>query len=859
MKTLYVLLTGILCLGACSQKPLLDQQAGSLRLAVDRYGKITALEHIVSHTDYIDPEEDSYLLECQKYGADTAEAMLKPVSMKVIEKNNANAKIELTFDQGVKLTVLITAKKDYFRMELTDADPVADISQIIWGPYKTNMKGQIGEWLGLNRSNDFTIGLLCLEPNTDGITFMFMPVSARSTEQGSLVQLTSYDQTRGRFVRVKENGYEHLRKSEPIPGLTVIGSSAALFGCPAGKEKELDIIEKIELGEGLPHPTFEGKWIKRSKEGQKFCMWGGYTEENIGEYIELSRELSARILCRPGGFFSNWGHFNINPKIYPGGIHAMRGDSEEARKKGLGLTLYSLTTFLTPIQEPEPYLAPVPDDRLQTWRARTKLAGDIGKDDKVIVLQNSENVSATLSAASNKVIRIDNEIVKFKSFIVEGDKIIAGECQRGASYTTAESHKQDSDVRLLYVAGYANYYPGTISLSNEFSEKLSQILIEGDFDNFVVDGFESCMETGYGSYTGNVFMKNFYDRCVENKKEVLVTGSNFNQYTWHITSHESWGEGDMERGFRGSMLDYRLYRQLQLMRNLMPHKFGQYYPDQATAEDIGWVMGLVTGWESGVDFSLNIKAIRENPEFERIVETFQLWEQARAENIFTEKQKMALRQTDVIYKLSQTPNGEWDLKFDHFWQNEKINVLPPSAMNAKPLSGGLESVQSCTIDWSWTHNPGLYNEVGLSDDLIHRSGRKETSWTVTYPSYEESKKSHYPTAKRYFQFLIRLDKNAPCAVNNFKVSVDDQVVEIPAGLQPGQYISIPHTMEFACIYNGDHQVIREVYIHRPLPEIYKGKTSVIRLSCEPADRKENPAVILNVRFQNGYFHMNNFF
>jgi hypothetical protein len=428
-------------------------------------------------------------------------------------------------------------------------------------------------------------------------------------------------------------------------------------------------------------------------------------------------------------------------------MKAIREDSDEARKEGLGLTLYTLTTFLTPIQEAEPYVAPVPDDRLQTWKARAILARDLEPGDQEIELVNDASVAATLSAAAHKVIRIDNEMIRFKEFTVEGNAIIARECQRGASHTTPASHRKDSGVQLMYLAGYANYYPGTISLSNEFSDRFSQMLLEGDFDCFTVDGFESCLETGYGTYTGNVFMKNFYDRCIKNNKEVLVTGSNFNQYTWHINSHESWGEGDMERGFRGSMLDYRLYRQLQLKRNLMPNKLGQYYPDQATAEDIEWIMGLVTGWESGVDFSLNIKTIQQNPEYDKIVGSFQLWEQARTENIFTEEQKMKLRQTDVVYKLTHDADGRWELKFDHFWQNEKLNLLPPSVLNARPAGGEAETIRPCSIDWSWTHNPGLYNEVGLSDDLIHAGGQEETSWTVTWPCIRNRKNLITPPAK----------------------------------------------------------------------------------------------------------------
>jgi hypothetical protein len=102
--------------------------------------------------------------------------------------------------------------------------------------------------------------------------------------------------------------------------------------------------------------------------------------------------------------------------------------------------------------------------------------------------------------------------------------------------------------------------------------------------------------------------------------------------------------------------------------------------------------------------------------------------------------------------------------------------------------------------------------------------------------------------------VIRLPKDAPCAVKDFKVSINNQIVEIPVTLQPGQYISIPHLIEVACIYNDKHQVISEVYLHGYLPKVSKESTATVSLSCQPVDVQLKPEVILNLRFQNGYFY-----
>jgi hypothetical protein len=840
------------------EQVIFDRTAGDLRLAVTQTGKITSLIGISTGENYIAHKKVSYLLECGMYNGDST-IMLKPVSAKAVKKDSNSTAIELSYDKGITLTVLITPKQNWFRMELVKAEPVAEVSQITWGPYRTTMRRQIAEWLGMNRSGNFTLGLLSLEPNTDAAP----RTAAFYTDEGSLIQLNSYDHTRGRFIAVENNqlnSLNKLRKSVPIPELTTVGSAVALYGCLSGKKTELNVIEKIVLAESLPHPTYKGEWNKYTDAGKRFCLWANYGEKNFEEYLNLAKALNSRILCIRSNMMSNWGHFDINPSIYPGGIAAILENSKEAKKNNIGLTLYTLTTFLKPNPAPEPYLSPVPDDRLQTWKPETKLLGDISSTDTTIAIQNGQDIEVVLKSA--RVIRIDNELIRFKRFTVDGDgdgigdgdKILVEECQRGVFHTQATGHKDQSRIRLMVFSG-DNFYPGTLDMSNECSDRLSDILLQADLDNFVVDGYESCNETGYGTYTGNIFLKNLFEKLAKNDKEILTTTSLFTNYSWHFMSHVSWGEGDRDRGFRFSMLDYRLSRQLELGRNLMPNKMGQYGgASDATAEDINWVMALATGWDSGVDFWMDTKSIKSNPEYEQVVQTFSLWERARSENVFSEHQKMLLRQSDVIYKLTHKDGGGWDLKFDHRWQNEKVKILPSSVMNAAPINGGEESVKPLSIDWSWTHNPALYNEIGLSDDLISHADGKETSWRVTCPRYAENPRAWFHTSNRHFQYVIRVPESAISAVTNFRVSVDGKSIEIPATLQPGQYLSIPHLVEIACIYDKSHQILGEVYLHGVIQRMQKGQTVTVTLSCDAVKKDATPEVIMNIRCQNGYYY-----
>lgn len=840
MKYLAISFFSLFLLSSCTTNNIFDEQAGQLGLSIDHTGKITSLEDRSTNTDYI-ANEPSYLITCSKYGADSI--MLQPIAA----ENLGDHQLLLTYPEGVRLSVSIVPTETYFRMELLNAEPLSEISQIKWGPYYTNMQGYIGEWFGIVRSDDCAIGIMGLEPNTDGHTNMAS--IAKYTQEGASLQLSSFDYTKGVF-RDNKGKENKLRIAKPIP-VTVVGSSIAMYASEAGHDNELNTVEKIVLKENLPYPTINGEWNKRSIEGQKFCLWSYYNENNFDDYLKFAHDIGARILCKPQGFSKNWGHFDIDLKEFPGGEAGLKEMSRNAKELDIGTTLYTLTTFLKPHPEREPYLAPIPDNRLQTWRYETTLKQAIQKEDEKVVLNSNQNILATLKAGA-KTIRINNEFIEFKDYKEENGEIVLTSCKRGCFFTEKQDHWKEVPVQFMYIAGYRNFYPGTIDLSNEFSERLFEIFTNTDQEMLVTDGFESCLETGYRCYTGNLFLDNFYKKCKENNKEFLLTGSNFSQYSWHHYSHMSWGEGDQDKGIRGSMLDYRMSRQVLLSTSLLPKKLGQFYPNSASIKDIEWLMAFATGWDSGVDFQLDLEKFKTNPHYDEIVKKLNLWAQAREEKAFSEEQKKLLRQSDREYNLSRNADGSWDLKFAGYWQSDKVKIRPSSDLPVESLSGA--KIKPCGIDWSWTHNPATYYEVILSDDMIHSTGSLKSEWHVKYPSYSNPEGSWYQTDSRHFQFVVRLPEDALCAVKNIKITFDGYEMEIPMTLNPGEYLTMPHIVPIVCVYDKNHQLVEEKMIRGTIPFTQNGETAYVTVSCTPEVKGKNPSLIMNIRCQNGYFY-----
>lgn len=789
--------------------------AGSLRITLGADGRITGMNRLHG-------TRRSDLLTIARFDR---EERLHPTGLQPLADNV----VRLSYEAGARVDVEIVSSPRYARLRIVAAS--ANVAAAFWGTFVTDMRGAPGEIIGLLRDDGYSMGLLSLEPNTDGASdpssrYSFLMARCLEDGTGSCLEAETRDRTRdgvGVFgIAVRGE-----------PGRTIVGSAVAVFGCATADE--LDVIESIELAEGLPHPTRNGQWLKRSNAMLQPSVWMTFGESDVDAAIGVARRMGALSLSSFHDMFGNWGHFDLDPALWPSGMPALRAAADRARAAGVELVMYTLTTFLKPHPRPEPYLAPVPDDRLQTMGPATVLAADLDANGDTLILEKRAGLPDALRIAfrfgswiesheENQVVRVGNEIVYYRSVREEKDAVILERCRRGLFHTTAAAHGRGTRAVRLYLAEFRNFYPGTLGLQDEVADRIAGVALAGGFGQITFDGHESCLDTGHGIYARNRLTRRVYDRCGE--RIPLYTGSGLVNHDWHVMSFMRWGEFDLEKGFRGSMLDYRLMRQVQLRRNLMPHGLGQYYPSDATVEDIEWVMARAAGWEAAVDFTIYPEAFARNPDREPIMDTVRLWNQAQREGAFSEEQKRGLRQTDRLYTLLR---GNGELTFRGRWLHQGVTILPASVFK-------VEGSRPCSIEWSWTHNPGIFVKAGLSDDLVCHG---EGEWAVTYPSADRETTDS-------LQFVLRLAPDAPGAIQNPRVSLDGRsAFTIPVTLQPGQYLSTVHDTPWVCVYDAAHEVIAEAHVHgclTTLPAITRGQPHRIGLRVDG-----DGTLILNLR------------
>jgi hypothetical protein len=163
-----------------------------------------------------------------------------------------------------------------------------------------------------------------------------------------------------------------------------------------------------------------------------------------------------------------------------------------------------------------------------------------------------------------------------------------------------------------------------------------------------------------------------------------------------------------------------------------------------------------------------------------------------------------------------------------------MEIAPADAIGVMGGAGGA-SVAPCSIDWSWTHNPGLYAWGCLSDDLEAGNGEGVSTWRITPPAGLEASIT-FPTRPTpvpnweivppekgtpYLQFVLRLPADAPGPICGPELLVDGGaggVLHMPVRLEPGQYLATPHESPRLCLYDRDHNVLEEIRV-RELPAL----------------------------------------
>ena len=424
--------------------------------------------------------------------------------------------------------------------------------------------------------------------------------------------------TKPRLVKmVNGSGFQNVTiDAIKGPDASITGAAICLLSNENGKEL-LQEIGKLEIEEGLPHPTINGEWAKTSPHAKDLYLV--FSSGDSDAQIRMAEKAGVHWIYFSDPFQS-WGHFDINKKLYPGGKEEFCKIIEKAHSHGVNAGFHTLSNF---IHTHDPYVSPIPHKELLAFDP-TKLTQKISAEDSVIYIADALNYNRKMSLSS---IRIGDEIVRFNAFDSE-KKCFTG-CTRGAFGTKAVAHGAGSEVTHLIDHPYATLFPN-IHLQDEMADRVGQLIQDSKVRRISFDGMEGCYYTGHGEYAANQYVNRVFQKT---GNELICDASNSSNYRWHAHSYFNWGEPWYDTDRKGGMYNYRVHNQYKFQSNLLPGMLGWYNIanhsgrfEATMPEILEFVLSRNVAFDAG---SCIMVGVPESDKMNQYLDMIKMWEEFR--------------------------------------------------------------------------------------------------------------------------------------------------------------------------------------------------------------------------------------
>jgi len=624
-------------------------RGGDLQLSVDATGRLTALRRIATQRDHLATGQPAALLTVVN-----GSQRLAPTGM-TTRRSRTGAVLTLTFATiSARVDVDVHEKPTHLLLTVRRAEPAAAVHAIIWGPYPTTIGTTVGEIIGVVRDGETALGLQVLNaktlggalPNDEGSTWA-RGIAATATPFGSTIQAYAINRDRERRVDAWGGVYKNMPVA-PIAGETVVGSAIALFASKASET--FDRLERIAIAEKLPRPTIDGVWFPKTRLYGRSYMISSFSEAEADEMIAYAKRSGLYSLYHEGPFKS-WGHFVLDETQFPNGRAGLRQVVARAKAAGLHLGVHTLTNF---INTNDPYVTPVPDDRLSVTGTST-LVRDITPTQTEIEVASPEYF-APVKDNTLFTVKIGKELIQYRA-VSEAAPYRLLDVQRGAFGTTASAHAAGATVGKLFDHPYKVFFPN-FAMQREVATNLATFLNETGVDHIDFDGHEGALASGQGDYALAVFAEDVLRQTTHD----LINGTSISKtFYWHTGSYYNWGE-PWYGGFKESMQQYRIDNQALFDRNYMPHMLGWYLlTEQTTLPEMEWMLARAAGYSAGFAMVARPRALRANPNSGALLDAIREWEDARTSGAFSEAQRALLKDPANEFHLEKIGEGAWEL------------------------------------------------------------------------------------------------------------------------------------------------------------------------------------------------------
>lgn len=478
----------------------------------------------------------------------------------------------------------------------------------------------------------------------------------------------------------------------------IVGAKFALIGAPRGQFKAA--IMEAEQQNGLPCPILDGEWAYDSDAARRSYLFAtNVNESSIDTLIDYARIGGfGTIMILKGSWLANHGHFDVNTGSFPDGREGLKRAVAKIHDAGLHAGVHVFGPSISPN---DPYVTPVPDDRLAAVPC-PPLAQAVDAQAKTLTLAEQPERLPPKAARSRAFpgycLRLGDELITYADVTIGPPFQFVG-CTRGALGTVAAEHAAGTEVKgLLRQWGFFLVDPDS-TLADELTTNFADVFNTCDFDMAYFDasdgGLPQYQDTWY--YLNQLHL-GFYSKL---KKDVIYqtsngTGSNI---LWHIVprSASADGHGDI-KGY----LDQRWPGILNMASNFTKPDVGWYYwfkecrPDQ-----IEYVCAKALGVDGTISLETSREAMDRLAQTRQMFEMIAKYEACRRADVFGAQIRALLREPKKDFKLFQNRQGEWSLFRAAYESPRPVDLLDGEQNvwqirneSAQPVQLGVELVRT---------------------------------------------------------------------------------------------------------------------------------------------------------------------
>lgn len=488
-----------------------------------------------------------------------------------------------------------------------------------------------GDWLNVMWDDEVAVNVLATDPETEIDTtpcaghYLFHAGSARA-------------------VKLKDLGAALITTATP---------------------RLLDRIAQVEQDFHLPL----GVESRRSKD-YKFSYYQAFTlsPKDVDRQIAYAKQGGFRqfmVYCL--AFSKTVGHFPWNAE-YPGGMADLKEVVGKIRNAGM---LPGLHILYTMAHEEDPYVSPKPDPRLNLLLNYT-LSQDVDQAATVIPIEEDPHLSTT-DADGKRILRIGNELVSYESYTSSAPFRFEG-CQRGALGSTAAAHESGSRVGQLDMYGggspdwlFARFAQNT-SIQAEVAERIKQFYDQAGFGYLYFDGAEQVPRP----YWYTIPLAQGRITAPLQSQPLLAEGSCKAHFSWHTITRGNAFDIAKPEEVKAAIRAYPAPEILRMAKDFTAINFGWLGYWAPSAKTIGtqpdmleYATSRAAAWDCPISLSEGggelVVALAAHPRTPDNLEVTHRWEDVRARNWLTEKQKTSLRNLEQEYTLLVDEQGQFEL------------------------------------------------------------------------------------------------------------------------------------------------------------------------------------------------------